>query len=99
LLGFALFGAVIAIVQWPILRGEIPHISSWLIANVLGWTAGIYLSQIALNLFFSNDPAINPVVSTSFVSVVAGLVAGAITGLALVWIVRQPELPPATPAP
>lgn len=91
LIGFALFGAIIAIVQWPILRREIPHITSWIIANALGWMAGFYLSQVALEIFFRNDPAINPVVSTSFVSVVTGLVAGAITGLALVWIVRQPE--------
>jgi hypothetical protein len=99
LLGFALFGAIIALVQWPILRREIPHISSWIVANVLGWMAGFYFSQLALNLVFNTETAINPVVSTSFVSVVTGLVAGAITGLALVWIVRQPELPPATPTP
>lgn len=91
-IGFALFGAIIAIVQWPLLRREIPNIWSWILANVLGWTAGFYLSQVALSLFFSNDPAINPVVSTSFVSVVTGLAAGAITGLALVWIVRRPEV-------
>jgi hypothetical protein len=92
LIGFALFGAIVAAVQWPILRREIPHISSWIIANMLGWTAGFYLSQVFLTLFFSNVPAINPVVSTAFISVVTGLVAGAITGLALVWIVRKPEV-------
>ena len=92
LIGFALFGAIVATVQWPILRREIPHISSWIIANMLGWTAGFYLSQVFLTLFFSNVPAINPVVSTAFISVVTGLVAGAITGLALVWIVRKPEV-------
>jgi hypothetical protein len=43
-----------------------------------------------LNLIF-NDPAIAPAASTSVISTVTGLVAGAITGLALVWIVRQPE--------
>lgn len=89
-IGFALFGVIVAVVQWPLLRREIPSVWSWILANVLGWTAGFYLSQVALEWFF-NDPAINLVVSTSFVSVVTGLVAGAITGLALVWIVRQPE--------
>jgi len=97
LIGFALFGAIVAAVQWPILRREIPHISSWIIANMLGWTAGFYLSQVCLNLFFSNVPAINPVVSTAFISVVTGLVAGAITGLALVWIVRKPEIAAVAP--
>ena len=77
----------------PILRREIPNIAYWIVANALGWMAGFYLSQIAVEVFFRNASAINPVVSTSFVSIVTGLVAGAITGLALVWIVRKPELP------
>jgi hypothetical protein len=91
-LGFALFGFIVAIVQWPLLRREIPNVWSWILANVIGWALGFYAGQLSLNLFFT-DPAINPVVSTSVVSVASGLVAGAITGLALVWIVRQPERP------
>lgn len=87
---FVLFGFIVAIVQWPLLRREIPSVWAWILANVIGWTAGLYLSQGALNLFF-NDPAIPPFASTSVVSGVSGLVAGAVTGLALVWIVRKPE--------
>lgn len=87
---YVLFGVIIAVIQWPILRREIPHLWMWILANVIGWTAGFYLSQVALNAFF-NDPAIPPITSTSFISVVTGLVAGAITGVALVLIVRQPE--------
>lgn len=90
LVAYALFGFIVAIVQWPILRREIPNVWAWILANVVGWVLGFYLSQIALSLFF-NDPAINPVASTSVISGVSGLVAGAVTGLALVWIVRQPE--------
>ncbi|SRR6266498_1872521 len=91
LIGYLLFGAIIAIVQYPILRREIPHVWSWILANVIGWTLGFYLSQLALNLF-SNTPAIPPLASTSVTSGVTGLVAGAITGIALIWIVRQPDL-------
>ncbi len=90
LVGYMLFGVIVAIVQWPILRREIPHVLPWIIANVFGWTLGFYLSQLALNLFFK-DPAIVPVVSTSVISSISGLIAGAITGIALIWIVRQPE--------
>lgn len=88
--GYILFGVIVAIVQWPILRREIPHVLPWIIANVLGWTLGFYLSQLALNLFFK-DPAIAALVSTSVISSISGLIAGAITGIALIWIVRQPE--------
>jgi hypothetical protein len=90
LVAYALFGFIVAIVQWPILRREIPNVWAWILANIVGWVLGFYFSQIALSLFF-NDPAINPVASTSVISGVSGLVAGAVTGLALVWIVRQPE--------
>ena len=88
--GYVLFGVIVALVQWPILRREIPNVWMWILANVIGWTTGFYLSQISLDLFF-NDPVINPVASTSVLSGVSGLVAGAITGVALIWIVRQPE--------
>lgn len=90
LIGYILFGIIIAFVQYPILRREIPHLWTWIVANVVGWTAGFYVSQAALNLLF-NTPTIPPVTSTSFLAVVSGLVAGAITGVALVLIVRQPE--------
>ena len=88
--GYALFGVIVAIFQWPILRREMPHVLPWVLANVVGWTLGFYLGQLALNLFF-NDPAIAPIASTSVISIVSGLVAGAITGIALIWIVRQPD--------
>ena len=89
-IGYVLFGIIVAVVQWPLLRREIPNVGMWILANVLGWTAGFYLSQVALDLFF-NEPAIDPVASTSVLSGVSGLVAGAITGVALVLIVRRPE--------
>lgn len=88
--GYVLFGVIVALVQWPVLRREIPNALAWVLASVVGWTAGFYLSQISLDVFF-NGPTIAPAASTSVISGMSGLVAGAITGLALVWIVRQPE--------
>ena len=89
-IGYVLFGLIVAIVQWPILRREIPNVWMWVAANVVGWTTGFYLSQVSLDLFF-NGPTIDPLASTSVISGVSGLVAGAITGIALVLIARQPE--------
>ena len=90
LVGFMLFGVIVALFQYPVLRREIPHLSTWILANVIGWTLGAYLSQLAAGVFFQNS------VPTTFTSVlvtvgITGLVAGAITGLALIWIVRQPD--------
>jgi hypothetical protein len=90
LLGYVLFGVIIALFQWPVLRREIPNALTWVLASVIGWSAGLYLSQVSLNIIFSG-PSIDPAASTSVIAGTSGLVAGAITGLALVLIVRQPE--------
>jgi hypothetical protein len=90
LIAYLLFGLIVAIFQWPILRREIPNIWSWILANVIGWTLGFYVSQIIVGLLFSPDFYSQALV-TAISSGVSGLVAGALTGLALVWIVRQPD--------
>lgn len=89
-IGYLLFGLIIAVVQWPVLRREIPNVIPWVIANIIGWALGAYLSQAILNLVVNTD-TISQAVSTGFLSGLTGLIAGAITGLALVWIVRKPE--------
>jgi len=89
-LGYLLFGAIIGLVQWPVLRREIPNALSWVIASIFGWALGAYLSQVVLALFSDGSP-IDPLVSTAVIVGVTGLVAGAITGLAFVRIVRQPD--------
>lgn len=90
LVGFMFFGVIVALFQYPVLRREIPHLATWILANIIGWTLGAYLSLLAGGVFFKNA------VPTTFISVlvtvgITGLVAGAITALALIWIVRQPD--------
>ena len=96
-LGYFLFGVIVAILQWPVLRREIPNLLVWVLANVVGWAVGFWASQAVLPLFFA-DPLVEPAVSTTVIAVTSGLVAGAITGLALIWIVRKPELVYEAPA-
>lgn len=96
-LGYLLFGVIVALVQWPVLRREIPNIFVWILASAVGWAAGFWASQAVLPLFFTS-PAVPPAVSTTVIAVTSGLVAGAITGLALVWIVRKPEIVYEAPA-
>jgi len=89
-IGYFLFGVIVAILQWPVLRREIPHILTWLLASALAWAAGYWASEAVLPLFLTG-PSIPPAVSTTVIAVTSGLVAGAITGVALIWIVRKPE--------
>jgi hypothetical protein len=90
LVGYLLFGAVIGLVQWPVLRREIPNVLPWVAANVIGWALGAFLSQVILSAFFPGD-TLSQALSSAITAGVTGLVAGAVTGMALVWIVRQPE--------
>lgn len=89
-IGYFLFGVIVALVQWPVLRREIPQVFTWIVASAVAWAVGYWVSQAVLSLF--TDPLIDPVVGTTVIAVTSGLVAGAITGLALIWIVRKPEV-------
>jgi hypothetical protein len=90
-LGYILFGIIIGILQWPVLRREIPSAAIWVIASVVGWALGALLSQLVLNALVMGD-VISQALSTAVTAGVTGLVAGAITGIALVLIARQPEV-------
>ena len=89
-IGYFLFGLIVALVQWPVLRREIPQIFTWLLASALAWAIGYWISQAVLSLF--TDPLLAPALGTAVIAIASGLVAGAITGIALIWIVRKPEL-------
>ena len=89
-IGYFLFGVIVALVQWPVLRREIPQVFTWLVASAIAWAIGYWASQAVLSLFTA--PLIEPVVGTAVIAITSGLVAGAITGLALIWIVRKPEV-------
>jgi hypothetical protein len=90
LLGYVLFGVIIAVFQYPVLHREIPHIWLWILANIVGWTLGGLLSMLAIAGLFGENPG-NAMLLTIVNMAVTGLVAGLITGIALVIIVRQPD--------
>jgi hypothetical protein len=91
-IGYLLFGAIVAFIQWPILHREIPNMIPWVLASVIGWALGALAGQGVLNLVTPAGEPIPQVLSTFVIAVTTGLVAGAITGLALVHIIRQPEV-------
>lgn len=96
-LAYILFGVIVAVIQWPVLRREIPQLWMWILANVVGWTLGGLAAQgVMLLLFGDNPPSL--LASTLVNAAVTGLVAGLITGLALVRIVREPDRPYVEPA-
>jgi hypothetical protein len=90
LVGYIFFGLIIAVFQYPVLRREIPHVVTWILANVIGWTLGAYISQFVTGALFRNAPPNALTASVASVGI-TGLVAGIVTGIALVLIVRQPD--------
>jgi hypothetical protein len=88
--GFILFGIIIGLIQWPVLRREIPSALPWVAASVAGWALGALASQWVLNLL-PNGGTISQAASTTITALMTGLVAGAVTGLALIYIARRPE--------
>ena len=57
-IGYFLFGVIVALVQWPVLRREIPQVFTWLVASAVAWAVGYWASRAVLSLF--TDPVIAP---------------------------------------
>ena len=73
----ALYGAVLGVLQWLVLRRQVAMSGWWVLASTVGWVVG--------------DPVCSSLIGFGTLSwVVFGAVYGAITGLVLVWLLRQP---------
>jgi hypothetical protein len=81
----SVFGVVSGILQWLILRWKVPRAGWWLIANLLGSLTGAIAIPIAAAL--SETGNWGPAVMTF--GLVFGAGNGAITGTALIWLLRQ----------
>ena len=78
----ALGGAVAGILQWLVLRGKVSRAGWWVLASTVGWGLSIAVLR-ALEWGVTDDCELVP-------QVVSGVVLGAITGAALVWLLLQP---------
>ena len=78
----ALGGAVTGMLQRPVLRGQVSRSGWWVLASTMGWGLGMAVSGIGG--YAAGDPG------ELFGWFVGGPVLGAVTGGALVWLLRQP---------
>jgi hypothetical protein len=81
----SVFGVVSGILQWLILRRKVPQAAWWLLANLVGSLIGAVAILIAIAI--SNTGNWGLAVMTF--GLVFGVANGAITGAALVWLLRQ----------
>jgi hypothetical protein len=77
----ALGGAVRGILQWLVLRGKVSRAGWWVLASTVGWALGMTVSRVIP--WGDDSDVLLPMVVT-------GAVMGAVTGGALVWLLRQP---------
>jgi len=78
----ALGGAVTGTLQWLVLRGQVSRAGWWVLASTVGWG----LVGAVLGAFPWGVGDTDALVAL----VVTGAVLGAVTGGALVWLLRQP---------
>jgi hypothetical protein len=77
--GVSLFGTVVGVLQWLVLRRQVARAGWWVLASTVGWVVGMPLGDSV------GGPAL-------------GAAYGAITGTALVLLLRQAPLSPRDPA-
>ena len=77
----ALGGAMTGILQWLVLRGKVSRAGWWVLASTVGWALGFGVMDSGWVLVG---------VDCILLGLLYGPVLGAVTGAALVWLLRQP---------
>jgi hypothetical protein len=80
----ALGGAVAGILQWLVLRTQVFRAGWWVLASTVGWGLSMTMWGAGMVLQYVWGD------SGTLIMVGGGPVLGAITGVALVWLLRQP---------
>jgi hypothetical protein len=83
----ALGGAVAGILQWLVLQSQVSRAGWWVLASTVGWGLCMAMAFSGLSLLESD---IETFIPTLLLLVGGGVVLGAVTGGALVWLLRQP---------
>ncbi len=101
IISFCLLGAVMSLPQWLLLRRKFLGAGYWIIARPLGWLAGygLFLLAAALHVIqfglFGPDQVFGwyapDLVNFSVIGELFGFGLGAVTGAAVVWILRKPK--------
>ena len=84
--GLVLYGTVLGVLQWLVLRQQVARAGWWVLASTVGWPVSIGVGGIGVQ-------AVRAVTDVTLPAVTAALIPaiyGAITGSVLVWLLRQP---------
>lgn len=78
----AMIGVSIGAAQWLVLRRHVPRARWWVPANVLAWVLGWSIISLV------EESMVWPILVVYIAGAIGAAVAGAITGMALIWLSR-----------
>ena len=85
----AALGALLGLFQWLVLRHHVPRAGWWVLANALAWIAGLAVGIGGPSLFQDWSSMGAVIAMGTIIGLSMGGLVGAITGLALVWLLRD----------
>ena len=81
-----LYGTVLGVLQWLVLRRQVARAGWWVLASTVGWPVSIGVGGIGLQAVVAVTHVKLPAVTAALIPAMYG----AITGRVLVWLLRQP---------
>ncbi len=81
-----LYGTVLGVLQWLVLRRQVARAGWWVLASTVGWPVSIGVGGIGLQAVVAVTHVRLPAVAAALIPAMYG----AITGGVLVWLLRQP---------
>ncbi len=84
-------GVIVGAMQWLILKQQVIKAGWWVLISIISYTGGSTLGAgAAYILSVDMNPMVGAVVFWLTFAAVFGIISGAITGTALIWLLRQP---------
>jgi hypothetical protein len=81
-------GAVLGCAQWFVLRSHVRRAMIWVFANALAWGFGLLIALTGATLIKPGEVKLETALIGIATGGVTGFVIGAITGIALVWLLK-----------
>lgn len=84
----AWIGAVLGFAQWLVLEVRIRGAGWWIFANAVAWALGSLVAFLGAGTVSSDELSITALLAKALTGIATGSVIGAITGVALVWLLK-----------
>jgi hypothetical protein len=90
-------GTLLSLFQWPVLRRAVRGAGWWVPAHAVAWAAGMVVAFAGVGAIDPERPLLAAGIGAA-TGLAMGAVVAALTGLALVWLIRGPHREPQSQA-